>query len=336
MRTRTNVSRKAGFTLVELLVVIAIIALLVGILLPAVNRAQLNAQKVKDSTQIRNITQAFIQYSTLNNEQYPIPTRVDPLDQTEGPGGAGAPWNLKNRTGAIFAITISQDALTPDVMVAPNDTGNVQVYEEYQNTNPTTANEPALASYDPSFKGTTDDEAHDPSILEPTVSHNSYAHNCIAFGRGADWRNTVSASTPIVSNRGPLYDMQDADYDPERVWVVAQNNDLGDRSAAVALWGRGENWQGNVGFADTHVDFATAPTPDNATFNVIDSGERVAVQDNIFVDEVFESSGGLPASSRRNAYLRQWRQGIPIDISGSEFSFNEHLDVNNGEFAFTE
>jgi prepilin-type N-terminal cleavage/methylation domain-containing protein len=65
-----------AFTLIELLVVISIIALLMGILLPVMGQARLQAKIVTVNAELREIAMALEAYSFDNDDKYP-PTRVD-------------------------------------------------------------------------------------------------------------------------------------------------------------------------------------------------------------------------------------------------------------------
>jgi prepilin-type processing-associated H-X9-DG protein/prepilin-type N-terminal cleavage/methylation domain-containing protein len=66
-----------GFTLVELLVVIGVIAILIGLLMPALSRARTAAQRAACLSNLRQLTAAATAYVTENNGSYPPAQDLD-------------------------------------------------------------------------------------------------------------------------------------------------------------------------------------------------------------------------------------------------------------------
>ena len=81
-------NKPKGFTLIELLVVVAIIALLVAILVPAVQRAREEANRAVCMTNVRSMDQCAVLYSSSYGDQYPIGDG----DEDGDPDIAGSFW----------------------------------------------------------------------------------------------------------------------------------------------------------------------------------------------------------------------------------------------------
>ena len=131
-------SRKSrGFTLVELLVVIGIIALLISILLPSLNRAREQANRIKCASNLRQIGQSIQIYANENKGGFPR-TYFDPASLTHTvansgrdmdksfpsvPADLGTNCPAKNCVSASFFLILKTGDITPEVFICPSSQG---------------------------------------------------------------------------------------------------------------------------------------------------------------------------------------------------------------------
>lgn len=304
-------NRRKGFTLIELLVVVAIIALLVGLLLPAITQARQNAATMKDGTQMKEIHQAMLVWANSNDGRLPTPGLIDrlPTELGERPG-YGDEDHTQNHTANVYSAMIASNLINTDIVIGPTEANvNVQQDLNYDRSD----YRPASDTYwDASFKA----DITQAFTGTDTGSNTSYAHAALCGDRkSVKWRNRTDAGYPIISTRGTGGTFTGGGF------TGAGGADTGtayEQSPTLLLHGPKRQWVGNVCFADNHTDtletfFPVLTSHDTGT----GSGKK---KDNIFSAEFPDGPGGDTKESSSDAWLT-----ITLPVH-SEFNVNPVWD----------
>ncbi len=262
--------RMRAFTLVELLVVIAIIALLVGLLLPALAKAQRNAKTLKDKAQIREIHQASLGFANEAKGKLPTPGLIHRQQaDLDGNGthdtwvtGLGPEFFEKNHSAALYSACIAQNLFGADILIGPTEVNPVIVEDiDYDFS----AFDPTNIGINSGFWDITFTVDIDQADGE---ANSSYFHLALCGQRKSlKWRNTQAEGDPFICTRGT----ENGDFETE----------LYSRSQTLELHGPRQQWVGNVVFNDNHTETI------NNFYPILTSYERVdatagAIKDNIF------------------------------------------------------
>ena len=287
-----------GFTLIELLVVIAIIALLMGLLLPALAKALDNARTRKDQGQLKGVVTSFAIFAESDqHERFPIPGMINRLasDMDAGVFGQGDYLGLQgnqdvqgrgpqdtsaNLSGWLHSAMIGDNFYDATILISANENNPMVIAKGDQGSNASevaydyTMVDPASDTYwDTIFSGditgegrATGDEVN--GGVEDAC-HTSYANLALCGQRVKNVWTNGDHHNIILSSRGP-----------EISSAADINSDNFSKSPTLELYGPDKKWEGVYASADGSSHYAKALWFDEVMYK--SKSDLVNVPDNSF------------------------------------------------------
>ena len=112
METPHSHSRQRAFALAELLIIIAILAILAGLLLPALAKAKSKAQHINCINNLKSDGLAFRMWGSDNGDMYPMRFRTNNFD--------GPSFAIQQKMYVYFQV-MSNELSNPKILVCPSD-----------------------------------------------------------------------------------------------------------------------------------------------------------------------------------------------------------------------